>query len=142
MFERLMCDDRMMAIIISDEFRMGEGVHFFTPDDFSQQLGYLHHGAGVVIQPHQHALQPRQIIYTQEVLFIKKGRVRVDFYHEDQTYFQSRVLNEGDIILLASGGHGFETLEEVEMIEVKQGPYTGEVDKKKFQGIVHPDYRF
>ena len=38
---------------------------------------------------------------------------------------------EGDVILLVSGVHGFEVLEELEMIEVKQGPYAGEGDKTR-----------
>lgn len=72
---------------------------------------------------------------TQEVLFIKKGILRVDFYDEYEDYLESRDLHAGDIILLVSGGHGFHVLEEVEMVEVKQGPYAGENDKKRFSGI-------
>jgi len=48
---------------------------------------------------------------------------------------ESYILNAGDVILLASGGHGFKVLDEVEMIEVKQGPYSGEADKTRFDGI-------
>ena len=59
----------------------------------------------------------------------------MDFYSEQQEYLESRVLNAGDVILLAQGGHGFEVLEEVEMIEVKQGPYAGESDKTRFSGV-------
>ena len=47
---------------------------------------------------------------------------------------ESRILEAGDVILLATGGHGFEVLEEIEMIEVKQGPYTGDQDKTHFYG--------
>ena len=62
---------------------------------------------------------------TQEVLIIKKGILRVDFYDEYEDYLESRNLYAGDIILLVSGGHGFKVIDEVEMIEVKQGPYSG-----------------
>lgn len=72
---------------------------------------------------------------TQEVLFVKKGILRVDFYDEYEDYLESKDLHAGDIILLISGGHGFQILEEVEMIEVKQGPYAGENDKKRFIGV-------
>ena len=68
-------------------------------------------------------------------MFIKKGKLRVDFYDEDQTYLESRILKTGDVILLSTGGHGFEVLEEIEMIEVKQGPYAGDGDKTRFTGI-------
>jgi predicted PurR-regulated permease PerM len=69
------------------------------------------------------------------VLFIKSGKVRVDFYDDNQNYLVSRVLYQGDVILLAFGGHGFEMLAPTEMIEVKQGPYAGEVDKTRFEPI-------
>lgn len=72
---------------------------------------------------------------TQEVLFIKKGKLRVDFYDDNEQYLESRILEAGDVILLVSGGHGFTVLEEVEMIEVKQGPYSGDQDKRRFTGI-------
>jgi hypothetical protein len=77
----------------------------------------------------------REVHLTQEVLFIKSGQVRVDFYDDEQTYLQSRMLFAGDVILLANGGHGFEMIEPSEMIEVKQGPYCGERDKVRFDPI-------
>ena len=45
------------------------------------------------------------------------------------------MLQGGDVILLAEGGHGFEMLEDSEMVEVKQGPYAGDGDKTRFAGI-------
>ena len=74
--------------------------------------------------------------FTKEVLFIKSGKVRVDFYDDEQNYFTSRVLRKGDIVLLAFGGHGFEMLEPSEMIEVKQGPYAGDSDKERFESSI------
>ena len=122
---------RLLAIIVEAGF-CEHGIHFFTPNDFSQQLAYMRHPAGKVIEPHIHNPVPRTVHYTQEVLVLRKGKLRVDFYGEDQSYLQSRILVAGDIILLASGGHGFEVLEETEMLEVKQGPYAGESDKTRF----------
>ena len=95
----------------------------------------MHHPAGKVIDPHVHNPVNRSVQYTQEVLFIKRGRLRVDFYDNEQTYIESRILQAGDVILLATGGHGFEVLEEIEMIEVKQGPYAGDQDKTRFEGV-------
>jgi hypothetical protein len=88
-----------------------------------------------IIEPHVHNAVPREVQYTEEVLFIKRGKVRVDFYDQNRQYLESRILFKGDVILLASGGHGFEMLEETEIIEVKQGPYAGSADKTKFGGI-------
>jgi mannose-6-phosphate isomerase-like protein (cupin superfamily) len=95
----------------------------------------MSHPKGKQILPHVHNPVPREVKYTQEVLFIKKGKLRVDFYNNDQSYLESRILKEGDIILLAEGGHGFEALEELQMIEVKQGPYAGDMDKTRFEPI-------
>ena len=41
-------------------------------------------------------------------------------------------LKAGDSLLLTGGGHGFDVLEECQLIEVKQGPYLGMDDKVKF----------
>jgi mannose-6-phosphate isomerase-like protein (cupin superfamily) len=123
-----------MSIIVRGEFRE-PGIHFFTENTSSQQLAFMSHPTGKLIAPHVHNPVPRGVQLTQEVLFIRKGRLRVDFYDIEQHYLKSRVLGAGDVILLIQGGHGFEVLEEVEMIEVKQGPYVGEQDKTRFVGI-------
>jgi mannose-6-phosphate isomerase-like protein (cupin superfamily) len=132
--ESILHDGRTLALLLRAGYR-ADGIRFFTPDDFSQQLGYMSRPAGYVIPPHVHNPVAREVHYTKEVLVVRSGRVRVDFYDEDQTYLESRILGPGDVLLLAYGGHGFEMLEPTEMIEVKQGPYAGESDKTRFVGI-------
>lgn len=127
-------EGELIALILPGEFSE-PGIHFFTPESFSQQLAYMKHPSGKIIPPHLHNPVLRQVQRTLEVLFIRKGRLRVDFYDNERHYFESRVLRAGDIILLVTGGHGFEVLEEIEMVEVKQGPFVGEVDKVRFDGI-------
>lgn len=134
MIEEIKDGDALLAILLSASYNK-PGISFFTPDDLSQQLAYMRHPTGHVIKPHVHNPVPREVHYTQEVLFLRRGKLRVDFYNDQQTYLFSRVMNAGDVILLATGGHGFEVLEEIEMIEVKQGPYAGESDKTRFTGI-------
>lgn len=131
MIEEVRHADQLLAIIVRDSFDT-EGISFFTPNEFSQQLAHMRHPAGRVIEPHVHNAVPREVHYTQEVLFLKRGKLRVDFYDSGCEYLHSRVLHAGDVILLATGGHGFEVLEEIQMIEVKQGPYAGEEDKTRF----------
>ena len=126
--------NRLLAMIIRNEYQC-EGVDFITPSENSQQVAYMHHQTGKDIDAHVHNMVHRNVVLTQEVLFIKKGILRVDFYDEYEDYLESRNLYAGDIILLVSGGHGFHVVEEVEMIEVKQGPYSGDQDKKRFQGV-------
>lgn len=134
MIERIIHGDALLAIIVRAAFNE-PGISFFTPNDLSQQLAFMRHPVGKKIQPHVHNPVPREVHYTQEVLFVRRGVLRVDFYDCAQNYLESRVLRAGDTILLATGGHGFEVEEEVEMIEVKQGPYAGDEDKTRFEGV-------
>jgi mannose-6-phosphate isomerase-like protein (cupin superfamily) len=134
MIEHICCNNELLAIVISHNFDK-PGIHFFTENDLSQQLAFMRHPVGKIIDPHVHNPVRREVHYTQEVLFIKRGKLRVDFYDENQVYLKSRVLEAGDVLLLATGGHGFEVLEEMEMFEVKQGPYAGDSDKTRFKGI-------
>lgn len=133
--------NKILAMIIRNDYDCN-GVDFITPNEYSQQVAYMHHPTGKVIDAHVHNMVHRNVVLTQEVLFIKKGILRVDFYDEYEDYLESRDLHAGDIILLVSGGHGFQVLEETEMIEVKQGPYTGEQDKKRFLGITDGQIKY
>lgn len=120
-----------LALILRSSFQR-EGIEFFTPGSYSQQLGYMKRLRGYQIQPHLHHPITREVQYTNEVLFIKSGRVKVNFYSTCKIFIGHRILNAGDIILLIEGGHGFEMLEDSEIIEIKQGPYANEMDKEKF----------
>jgi len=131
MIETIKHGNSILAVVLRRAYRR-DGIEFFTPPEFSQQLGYMNRPSGYVIPPHVHNPVPREVKYTNEVLFIKSGRVRVDLYDEQRAYLRSTELEAGDVILLASGGHGFEMLEDSEMIEVKQGPHVGEADKTRF----------
>ena len=138
--ERIFWGADLLALIIRAEF-CEPGIHFFTDNALSQQLAFMRHLEGKLIEPHVHNPVPREVQFTQEELLIRKGRLRVDFYDAGQRYLESRILYAGDVILLIEGGHGFEVLEEVEMIEVKQGPYVGERDKTRFPGIARHQVR-
>lgn len=123
-----------ISIIIRASFSK-DGIHFFTPDSYSQQLAYMKYDLGHEIAPHTHNAVKRTVDFTQEVLFIKSGVVRVDYYDENRRYIESRVLRAGDVVMLAHGGHGFVVLEDCEIVEVKQGPYAGDQDKTRFVGV-------
>ncbi|OHX37133.1 hypothetical protein BJL95_20895 [Methylomonas sp. LWB] len=134
MIDRIESNGQELAVIIRHSFKK-EGIEFFTPGTYSQQIGYMNRPSGYVIPPHVHNPVTREVHYTNEVLFIKSGKLRVDFYSEQQVYIESTVLEAGDVILLSIGGHGFEMLEPTEIIEVKQGPYAGDQDKTRFDAI-------
>jgi mannose-6-phosphate isomerase-like protein (cupin superfamily) len=131
MIEHVKHNEIELAIIIRASFNK-DGIEFVTPGEYSQQLAYMNRPEGYRIQPHVHNPVCRELNDTMEVLFIRNGRVRIDFYDQDQNYLKDGEVATGDTILLASGGHGFTMLEPTEMIEVKQGPYAGENDKTRF----------
>ncbi len=131
MIEKIIINNELYAIIIRKNYK-STGIEFFTPNDFSQQLAYMRRPKGYIIQPHVHKNVKKEIKFTQEVLLIRSGKVQVDFYSEKKKYVESNILNEGDIILLSKGGHGFKVIDECEIVEVKQGPYDPLEDKVKF----------
>ena len=134
MIKTIIHNNIQLAIIIKHNYKK-DGIEFFTPNEYSQQLAYMSHKKGKKIDAHIHNKVTRDVHLTQEVLVIRKGKLRVDFYSQDKIYLESTILEKGDVILLASGGHGFEALEDLEMIEIKQGPYLGEEDKTRFEHI-------
>jgi hypothetical protein len=140
MIENITHNDKLLSVIIRTQYK-SEGIEFFTPDDYSQQLAYMNRKSGYIIPPHVHNLVKREVRYTQEVLFIKSGKVRVDYFDDDKNYLKSRILNQGDVVLLSGGGHGFNMLEDSEIIEVKQGPYAGDKDKIRFDPITEDQVR-
>lgn len=132
--DRVYNGEELLSIIIRDNYH-AQGITFITPDDFPHQLGYMNRDKDYVIVPHVHNKVPRNVDFTQETLVVKSGVVRVDFYTQEQEYIESRIVYKGDIILLASGGHGFKMLQPAEIIEIKQGPYAGAMDKVRFDPI-------
>lgn len=127
---------RMLAIVLRVNCEV-KGVHFVTDDEATQQLGVMCHEAGHRVVPHVHHSVPRTVELTQETLFIRSGRVRLDLYTAEKDYVTSCELGAGDVVLLVSGGHGLEVLEGADMVEVKQGPFVGDRDKTRFDAVQH-----
>jgi cupin fold WbuC family metalloprotein len=119
------------AIVLRKNFAH-PGPSFFTPGEFSQQLGMLIHSKGKVVKRHRHKLVRREIFRTQEVLVLLQGRIRVELFDDEGAALKTVLLRPGDSILLAQGGHKVTVLADAKIIEVKQGPYAGEDDKEFF----------
>ena len=134
MLDYIVHEGRTLSIIIRANYE-ANGIEFFTPDDFPQQLAYMNRAKGYSISPHIHNTIKRHVSNTQEVLYIKSGVVRVDYYDDNKIYLESRLLRSGDVVLLAYGGHGFFMCEDSEIIEIKQGPYSEGLDKIRFESI-------
>ena len=135
MIEKILYKKKLLALIVRGKYRNKRGVTFFTPNSYAQQFGYMKHDKKYFIEPHLHKKRSSKISYTSEVILILKGRLRVDFYNLSKKYLFSKILNQNDIIMLVYGGHGFKILKNVEMLEIKQGPYNLIKDKIKFEPI-------
>ena len=133
MIEKVNNKNKMLALIVRGKYRKKNGITFFTPNESTQQFGYMKHKKNYIIKPHLHKKRLTKIHYTSEVILLLKGSIRVDFYTSKKKYLFSKVLKEKDIIMLVSGGHGFKILKDVEMIEIKQGPFSLIKDKIKFE---------
>ena len=135
MIEKIIFKKKLMALIVRGNYRKRKGITFFTSNDSTQQFGYMKHKKKYIIKPHLHKKRMTKIYYTTEVILILKGILRVDFYNQTKKYLFSKVLKEKDIIMLVSGGHGFKVIKDLEMLEIKQGPYNLIKDKIKFENV-------
>lgn len=142
MIENILYKKKLLALIIHKKFRRLKGVNFFTNPKNTQQIGYMKHKKNHIIQPHLHKKRLTKIYFTTEVIIILKGILRIDFYDYKKKYLFSKKISKGQIIMLISGGHGFKVIRDVEMIEVKQGPYCITKDKKKFSFIDQKKIKF
>ena len=133
MLEQIVDNGLIIATIIKAEFKK-EGIEFFTPSEFSQQLGYINRPKGYKVEAHTHKLVKRNVVVTHEVLYLKSGKIKVSLYNNSQDLVKECILNKGDVILLAAGGHAVEMVEDSEIIEVKQGPYSND-DKIYFKPV-------
>lgn len=122
----------MLLAVVIPASHSQDGIEFFSDPGDSQQLGFMKRPAGYVVQPHWHKPVPREVRLTQEVLLMRSGRCVLDLYGQGDKVLHSVTLESGDVVWLVSGGHGITMTTECELIEVKQGPYSGDDDKVRF----------
>ena len=124
--------DGVVLAYIVDPAWSAERTTFLTPDETSLQMGMIVYGAGEDIPAHVHLPITREVQGTNECIVVRKGRCRVTIYDAQRRFVTERDLEQGTIILLLGGGHGFHLYEDTILFEVKQGPYAGERDKERF----------
>ena len=135
MIEKVLHKNKLFALIVRRQFRKKSGITFFTSKESTQQFGFMKHKKNYIIKPHKHNKRLTKILRTTEVILLLRGIIRVDFYDGKKKYLFSKIINEKDIIMLVHGGHGFKVLKNVEMIEIKQWPYSLSSDKIKFDKV-------
>jgi hypothetical protein len=135
MIETICHNDQVIGIIMHKDYHIDNNkIEFVSPQDYLLQLGYMNRPVGYKVIPHIHNPVRRETYGTQEVLFIKEGRILIEFYSYEHVYLESRELSAGDVILLCGAGHGITMLEPTIMIEVKNGPFIEGEDKGRFEG--------
>ena len=135
MIEKILHKKKLLALIVRGKYRSKKGITFFTPNDSTQQFGYMKHKKKHVIKPHLHKKRTTKILYTTEVILLLKGILRVDFYTSFKKYLFSKILKKHDLIILNDGSHGFKVLKKCKLIEVKQGPFFKSLDKTRFDKV-------
>jgi hypothetical protein len=131
MIEKIEHDGKLMALVLRSNPDIPEGVNFFTENESPLQMGLLKHSAGNVIKPHIHKNRQRIIETTYEALHINKGMVIAELFDESGNKVKEAMLKQNDTILLMSGAHGFRVVEDSEIVEIKQGPYSGQDTDKE-----------
>lgn len=131
--EKKIYDERgnLLCLIIPATFS-GEGINFFTSETETLQIGHMKRPKNYKIEPHVHNPVERIVSYSSEALFIRKGIIDIYIYDENRKHVTTYRLKTGDVALLIKGGHGFKVVEEVDIVEVKQGPYLNQLDKVRF----------
>lgn len=105
---------------------------FITQPEYKQQVGFIKYDAGGVIARHTHIPLERHLVGTSEVVLVRRGSCELQVYTDDRELVATRDVGPGDLILMVSGGHGFNVHEDTVLLEVKQGPYTGLEEKERF----------
>ena len=63
---------------------------------------------------------------------MRRGRCVVDVYTDGRELVTTREMGVGDMLIAVGGGHGFRVLEDLVLLEIKQGPYPGGAEKERF----------
>lgn len=128
----------LYALIIKKRRKfIKKGVDFVTDEKDLLQVGFLNHKKNHIIKSHIHQKKNRVVKYCTEVLLIEEGKVKIKFF--DNKSFdikKDKILNKGDVIVLFQGGHGFKVLKKTKIVEVKQGPYVEDNDKKLIESKI------
>ncbi|MBI3306463.1 MAG: hypothetical protein HYZ84_01465 [Candidatus Omnitrophica bacterium] len=123
----------LYAIVFRKEMNVQDGVKFLTPVEYPLQVGLIERKKGYAFRPHSHRDMHYNVNTTQEFLYVEKGSLKAKIYDANWSIIYETVLRAGDFFLAITGGHSFEVLENVRLLEVKQGPYPGDQYAKRFK---------
>jgi mannose-6-phosphate isomerase-like protein (cupin superfamily) len=128
--ERMTHAGQELAYIVRSQTHLE--TRYVTPPELNLQVGFIVYHAGEQILRHVHLPVERHIVGSMEVLIVRQGRCEVDVYTDERELVATSELREGDVLIAIAGGHGFRVLEDLVLLEVKQGPYPGVAEKERF----------
>ena len=123
---------KIVALIFKFNKKKFKGIKFLTNKSLPFQIGIMSHPSNHNIAAHEHKIIKKINRSMTEFIYIISGKLKVDFYNKNKKQYKSAILSSKDMILLIKGGHGFKTLNNTQMIEVKQGPFKDNKEKIKF----------
>lgn len=130
--EKVENSKKLIALIFRNNIKV-DGVKFLTDEKNPFQIGIHSRKKGVKLSPHVHRLdKPLTIKSIQEILYVVDGKIRVTLFTEKGKKITRKTLSPGDSILIISGGHGVDFLDDAKILELKQGPYPGPSKAKYF----------
>lgn len=107
-----------------------EKTKFFSPPNCSLQFGIVANTKDYIEPPHTHKKISRTITNLEQMIYVIKGKVAVDFFNDKKEIVETVILEKGDSILLLDGGHSIRVLEDLKCISIKQGPFLGAENDK------------
>lgn len=113
------------------------GLSFFSFAEEGIQVAFWNHNKETILAPHIHNVFDRVNNRTSEVLVVISGKVHFDIYNDNEEMILEGELVSGDILISLAGGHGYKIIEEnTQVIEVKNGPYSGpEIDRRRINSL-------
>lgn len=127
--------DLVLARHIPASSAWQDGLNFFSQDEDYIQVGVWGYSVGKELKAHIHNEVSRKSQWTQEVLFVRTGKIRAFIFNTNDVKVAEIDVCTGDIIILLRGGHGYSIIEDdTQVLEVKNGPYLGaEVDRRRIE---------
>ena len=125
--------DLVLARHIPASAAWKNGLNFFSQDEDFIQVGIWGYGTGKELKAHIHNEVKREVLWTQEVLFVRSGMLRANIFDTNENKVTELNVSAGDVIILLRGGHGYDILEDgTQVLEIKNGPYVGpDMDRRR-----------
>lgn len=123
---------KLCAIFVrAKDLRQIKHTSFITGNERFLQSGIVAHPAGYAEPVHYHRERKRMVKGVEQMLYVTKGKLAMDFYDSDtQKKFKTVILIPGDMMLIISGIHRLRTLTDSSAATVKLGPYVSPKEDK------------